>query len=274
MGAPPNTPDLDAYSLYLRTRSAVSSAAYPQRIAYTIAITGDENGNLRTNHYRANCDPVENTIRVFPMSDEQLAEPEHLPQGINFYVQGHYESFGRVATPPDLIGVPVISPTYMFGLTHKASWSAARDEVPSKIPTIAIVSSQPAEYRVASAGGDNVNGIMTDHLILTPIRDPQNNRLRDLWVSQATYLPVRASISGNFTTTPLVNVPWTVDFSTLDGAPYVTSESADGVLSFPHNRSIVDLHVAFENVHEQSGLAFDSPLVDIELTGAIEEPKP
>lgn len=268
-----SAPAADGYSLYLRTRSAISSAAYPRRIAYTIAVKGDENGEPRENHYRALYLTSDDIIRVSAISDEELAAPATVPRGINVYIQGNYQSFGRVASPPDLIGVPIISPTYMFGLAYKHHQPKIEDDGSSKLRTIAVVSSQSAIYKVALVGTEVIDGIPTDHLAMTALHDPSNNRLRDLWIDQATYLPVRASIMGNFTTMPMVGAMWTVNFATVDGQPYVKEEHADDILTFPHHRNVSDLDISFEAVHQQNGLGFDTPLIDIDTTGGVEEPK-
>ncbi|MGB8966266.1 MAG: hypothetical protein WCB99_11555 [Candidatus Cybelea sp.] len=47
----------NAYSIWLQTRSAVTSARYPRRIDYTIAVTGIDGSKPSNDHFRASCDP-------------------------------------------------------------------------------------------------------------------------------------------------------------------------------------------------------------------------
>ncbi len=104
----------DAYTIWMRTRSAVTSATYPVRIDYTIAISGLDGARVAVDHYRASCDPDSDAIRVFAISDEELAQPPPVPHGINWSVAaGFYGAFikipvGRPASSPDLLGVPLL----------------------------------------------------------------------------------------------------------------------------------------------------------------------
>ncbi len=66
---------LDGYSLWQHVRSAVTSAPYPRRVGYTIAVSGLDGQMPVVDHYRGNCDPAEGLIRTFPISDEQVAKP-------------------------------------------------------------------------------------------------------------------------------------------------------------------------------------------------------
>ncbi len=101
----------------------------------------------------------------------------------------------------------------------------------------------------------------TYHLALTPLRRPKDNRLRELWVGANDYLPRKAVISGNFTIRPLVDVPWTIDFAVVDGAPYIARESAAATLYMEHRRVIRSAVIAFDDIREPSGI-YDRPLVE------------
>lgn len=58
-----------------------------------------------------------------------------------------------------------------------------------------------------------------------------------------------------------VCVPWTVDFSVVNGAPFLTRESTNETLYLAHHRVVRDAAIAFENINEPDGTGYDRPLV-------------
>ncbi len=263
----PPVPSPDPYAIFQRARSAVSSAAYPRRLDYTVAISGFDGNRFRENHYRASYDASDGAIREFPISAEELASPS-APHGVNVrFVVGLY-GFAYViplGPPPpsaDVIGVPLLSPTYAFGLQlPQPAWGHAQDQTVTGLKTIAVVSTNARDYAVTLLGEPLVDGAATYHLQLAPLRKPKVNRLRELWVGEDDYLPRQAIVAGNFTTAPLTDVPWTVSFSLFAGAPVIASEAADATLYLPHRRVLREAFIAFENVHEPNGSPVGEPLV-------------
>jgi hypothetical protein len=275
----------DAYSIWLQTRSAVTSARYPRRIDYTIAVTGSDGSKPSNDHFRASCDPDDGAIRLFPISDEQLAQPPPVPRGVDVSFNIGI-CFGLCAAiripvghpPPvqDLFGEPLLEPTYMFGIRYRpAGRSPMLLRGSSSLRTIAIVSTQAPDYRVALIDTPAIDGMPTYHLGLSPVRNPKANRLRQLWVGANDYLPKKAVIAGNFTLAPLVDVPWTVDFSIINGAPFVTRESTADPLYLAHRRVVRDAVIAFNDIREPSGSLYDRPLIEPAPTdAALVEPGP
>ena len=261
----------DAQTIWLQTRSAVSSVRYPRRIDYIIAVTGLDGDRPAADHYRASCDPSDGVIRLFPISDEELTTTPPAPHGAGAYVSAALSEgrnapavlalpMGHPAPASDLLGEPLLSPTYMFGLPYVAEKSRAAPETENALRVIATVSAQAPAYRVELIDAPVLDGIPTYHLELTPLRRPKENRLRELWVGTDDFLPRRAVIGGNFTLAPFVDVPWTVDFSVVDGAPYISREAADAVVYLTHRRVVKDAVIAFEGI-DVPGSIYDEPLI-------------
>ncbi|HEY3676188.1 MAG TPA: hypothetical protein VGK84_09375, partial [Candidatus Tumulicola sp.] len=142
----------------------------------------------------------------------------------------------------------------------------------TSIPVIAVVSSQVRNYTISLTGSQTIDGTPTDDLRFTPLRDPKNNRLRELWVGTADHLPRRAIVAGNFTVAPLTDVPWTIDFAVIAGTPYIERELAGDTLYMPHRQVVRSAQIAFEDVREGSGF-MNSPLIAPDLTDtALLEP--
>lgn len=251
----------DAFTIWQQARSAVTGVHYPRKLDYTIEISGLDGDRPTADHYKASYDSGDGAIALFPISDETLAQPAPVPRGINISILGI-----RIGSPEpslDLLGEPLLAPTYSFGMRYAQPLRGA----PSPgggLPVIATVSAQKPEYRIELVDEPEIDGDATYHLKLTPLRDPKNNRLRELWVGTDDYLPRRAAISGNFTQAPMVDVPWTVDFSIVDGVPYISRETAGRTLHLAHRRVVRDATIAFENVREPQGI-YDEPLVTPEL---------
>lgn len=270
---------MDAYSIWLHARSAVTSAQYPSRLSYTIAVSGLDGETPVADRYRASADPDEGSIRIFPISDGEPAKPPPVPRGINanFSLQlciakggctGNQIPAGHPPPYQDLLGRPLLEPTYMFGLRYKvtAKYAAPPSEANDSLPVIATVSSQAPNYKVWLIDTPLLAGVQTYHLGLIPLRKPKDNRLRELWVGSNDYLPRKAIVSGNFTLAPLVDVPWTVDFSIFNGAPYIVRENAADALYLAHRRVVRDAAIAFEDIREPDGSIYDTPLLQPDQT--------
>ena len=267
--SPPARPSAD--EIWRRTRAAVTAAQYPDHIAYKIAITGRDGETPVSNHYQAVFDPLSGTIRLFTLSDEQLAQPAPVPHGINVSATivicfpplgcwGHKIPVGHPAPYYDLLGEPFLAPTYMFGLRY-ALVATQPSTSPNPLPVIATLAVQAPLYRVALVDMPEIDGALTYHLQLTPLRNPKQNRLRELWVGTADYLPRKAITSGNFTIAPLVDVPWTVDFSVVNGVPYIRDEYTAQTLFLQHRRVVRDAMVMFDDLHE-STTVYDMPIIN------------
>lgn len=264
----------DAYAIWLHVRSAVTAARYPSRLDYTIDVSGVDGQRPSDDHYRASYDSG-GAIKLFPLSDEQLEKPPPVPRGVNVRVKvffcwigcwGIQRQVGRPEPSLDLLGEPLLTPTYTFGIRYAAQQGAVTAADGSSLPTIAVVSAQKPEYRVKLVDTPTLDGVQTYHLNMIPLRIPSDNRLRELWVGVDDYLPRRASISGNFTTAPMVDVPWTVDFAVSGGAPYIARESAAGTLYLPHGRVVSRAEIAFQGVQQSGNAIYHRPIVSPEIT--------
>jgi hypothetical protein len=266
---PAPVPD-SAYALFLRARSAVTAVVYPRRLDYTISVSGIEADHKRTNHYRASCDPRDAAIRVLPISDAELASPPPHPHDFDFravVISGPTGPF--LAIPigprpdPDLLGgIPILEPTYSFGLTYRQpAQPQGTDNAIEALPVIAVVSTNARDYNVTLVDTPLLDGEPTYHLRLTPRRKPKDLRLRELWIGASDFLPRQALISGNFTVAPLVDVPWLVKFRIVDGVPYIAQENAEATLYLAHKHVVTDATIAFDNIREPSGSILGEPLI-------------
>ncbi|MGA8475416.1 MAG: hypothetical protein WB681_10120 [Candidatus Cybelea sp.] len=270
----------DAYAIFTRARAAVTASRYPDALQYTISVTGVEGRTAQANHYRAFCDLADGAIDVASISEEQAAQPPPIVRGFKFSLTafvcgGHCETGSATVSKPvgslpesqDVIGVPILDPTYMFGLRYVTGNTQKLEETaPSSLPIIATVSSRQRDYVVLLADTTVVEGVASYHLLLKPLANPKQNRLRELWIGTNDYLPRKALLAGNFTIAPLVDVPWTVKFTVFDGTAFISSETTDSTLYLKHRRVVRNATITFEQIRSAGDSLIGRPLVEPDAT--------
>jgi hypothetical protein len=245
----------DPYAIFMRARSAITTAQRAPLIEYTISVSGIDGAVSRTNHYSASYRTVVNEIDVDAISLEESRERPPVirdfdvrPQQAGCECQPDdggplSVSVGNPERSPDLLGVPHLTPTYMFGL-----------DSPTELNYAVTLVDEPA-----------IDNPPAYHLRLTPLHDPKRRRLRELWIGAYDYLPRRAVIEGNFTTAPLTDVPWIIDLSVMNGEPIIVRETASALV-LPRRQVLRDVVIAFEDIGERSVLS-GGPLIDPAFIG-------
>jgi hypothetical protein len=250
----------DPYQIYARARDVWSSARYPSYVSYTIAVTVDDKGVQKTEHYQALFDASRDKVFVNPVSEEEQADP-HTPSGINEWLEPKRKfqtlfkrPVGRPEAAIDFLGVPMLAANYSFGIapyvpqiaSTQADQAALVEEIRREyndpmsaqkqadlqagegLKQIANVVSEQRDYRIVYDGIENVNGSACYHLSLQPIHASNLLRLRALWIDTQTYATIRLVTQGNFSDDA---IPWTVTFTTIGGVPYIASETAQKPVS-------------------------------------------
>lgn len=270
---------MDAAAIFAQTRSAVASVAYPPSIAYSIVVNGLDGNVPKANHYHAVLNTETGTIRLQTVSDEDLAKPP-TPHGFNAYfvlrisggrgsgVGGPDFPMGRPPDETDILGVPLLAPTYDFGIV--APYSSRHVDVDTTLPVIASVASSRRDYEVTFVGTETLEGHASYHLALQPLHEPHKYRLRQLWVDPITHLPERAIVAGNFTLAPMTDVPWQIDFATSNASWYVSKEAPLSTLYLDHRKVIRNASIAFENISVNSSMLGPAIEPDVTPTTLIE----
>lgn len=96
-------------------------------------------------------------------------------------------------------------------------------------------------------GFAEIDGHNDYDLVLRPVTEPEEYRLREVWVNAHTFATDRLMSQGNFMVGGVTQVPWLVTFKQIDGATYVQSEQTKQ--SFSLERHAYDsASVSFENI--------------------------
>lgn len=294
--APRGTSAPDPYGIFENAQAFWLNQQYPPYLSYDVAVTVDEGASVRTQRYASGFDATNGAIWVDPVSDYELAHP-HVVHGMNFALAG--VRIGKPEAPVDFFGVPVLAPTYTFGIAPfvaaqppDSQESAAqlvaavrrafhdpyrqgRTPPPAtgthdQLPEIehAVVTSHV--YDITLAGEESVGGHLCYHLVLHPLRDPHRYRLRELWIDVQSDATWRLREALNFVDGPGTSVAWTVNFTNLAGAQYIGDENADAPVRY---RGLLYRHVtiAFEGLRAVT-VPDEHPISILPQTNVLREP--
>jgi hypothetical protein len=240
------------YQIFGQARNVWAQQRYPRYLTYTVTVRVTERGVDKAKHYHLAYDSLQGKIFVNPISDEERTAPPD-PNGVTFHLLPRRQfkvlydkQVGNPGDAVDPLGVPVISPTYSFGMStgtqegvtdQDALVQEIRNEFKDPTPpttqreiidsggmkTIAIVSTFKHRYDIALDGIDTIDGHDCYHLSLKPAYRKEDLRLRELWVDTQTYQTRKLVSATNFTGS---TAPWLVTFNDVNGALYIGSEIA------------------------------------------------
>lgn len=260
-----------AYEIFSHARSYWDRQLYPVAIDYQTVVEVHDARGTRTQRYDSAFDVLHDRVWIDPVSDYELAHPAST-RGVGFN-QG---SGAQAAPDVDFIGLPMLAPNYSFTLAHGApqaaglqrSEDAVRDvraefgeglkpspapsptALPSGLREIGTVVSVRRDYEITLLPDETVNGSECFHLHLQPYQVNGRFRLRDLWIEKSTYATVRARTALNFVNGPGTMIAWTIDFADVDGARYISAESAEGTYRYAkHGYDRVSIR--FEHITER-----------------------
>ena len=142
--------DPNAYQIFDRTRRVLQAQPYPDPIFFRTTIRVSEGARDQSEHFRAEAFSS-GDVRIEGVSDEEAAAP-HESNGVDFKlafsIGWNSGTGGQTATAaqdvhrreasPDYLGVPLISPSYAFGLSPEREEASEPSPLSaSNLPTIA-----------------------------------------------------------------------------------------------------------------------------------------
>ncbi len=281
----------DPYQVFARARAYWLTQRYPMKVQYDVAVSATEGGKARIERYESGFDAVSNEIVFDPVSDYERAHPVR-PTGANVSFFGI--PINKPLPPVDWVGVPKLAPNYSFGMapfvpapTPTPFNSAALVErirtefhdpnprarstpgVAPGIPEIATVVAHNRDYAITYLDAETIDGHPCYHLALRPQRDPKRFRIRQAWIDEATYATWQLVDALNFRGGAGTRVPWTIHFSDVDGAHYISEEDANAPMA-RRGEIFSNVAVRFEDVHAVAALSLGAALV--ESGDVIDEP--
>ncbi len=221
-------------------------------------------------------------LRRVVVAADEAARLRGTAIGIDYHIHNGSARVDSLETNADADAFPIldplVDPTASFGLTRGAAQHVSLEAPrafgasPSPSPTprtfsqrlsllagpspvpgasdpplreLAHIEAVARDYRIALVGTERVRDVDAYHLSLVPIREPNRNRLRDLWVGTGDYATVKLATAGLFNGRPYDEALWTVTYVQMDGRPYVQQIKTDETLRFGIDRFVSGLEYDF-----------------------------
>jgi hypothetical protein len=252
--APPPDPS-DPYAIFDASRKAWGAGAYP-RYANYVAVVSFRNG---AKSVRRTWDTTEDIRHGYvysgAFSREEQANP-YVPHGIAVSIPFVGEI--NKQQPTDPIGQVTFAIDQDYGLSPSGrrivstTSLSTLDRQSSKLPVIGRTGTVARDYDVSLIDTTVDAQGPEYHLRLTPLRDPDHNRLRELWVDAATWVPQEAIVAGIGNRPPLTKVLWRIEYRQTQGATYIARETALADVDYGKAGKLQDVQVAFEEVDLRS----------------------
>jgi hypothetical protein len=263
-----------------KARDAWTTISYPAALTYKVHIHAVEHGEVRSLHYPGEEDTHAGRIYTDRFSDEETAHPYTPPgfdliPGVGLIVHGGKVKLSRDDVNPklvrDILGAPHLSPTYSFGLRRAVAQTgaAAAGELTS-IKAIGKTSVVARNYTIVCQTV-TTGGQPELELTLTPLRNPHDFRLRELWLDAESFLPKRLRTAGNFTYGPPLGADWLTTFKHAGAAIYIDREVALSMLKV-NSHSYEDATIEFENVSALAGPTVRTLIPQTATTNDLREP--
>lgn len=218
---------------------------YPRYATYTVALRYRKGERVVQRHYLSADDLRRNIILAHTFSNEEVADPGDPSYALVFKVFG-FEPNKKEKLDP--VGPLALAINYDFGIAanpqHATVVTKGVDiDRPSNLPEIGRTGFLAREYAVTLLD----TSPSAYHIGLEPLRDPGRLRLRELFIDRMTHRTTRAIIAGNFNRKPLNTVRWAIDFSTIEGAQYITRETALEPIDYGKAGNLEDMTVTFND---------------------------
>jgi hypothetical protein len=252
--SPSPIPDDDpqAAQIFHAARVAWNAGNYPRYATYVVDVSYVRNETHPIErHYDTLEDLRRNLVFAHTFSREEESHPYLPPPGTLFAVNGK------------VVNKKTVDPLGSFAIGINNDYGIALDSKPLTAVNSSADAAQSSSLVVIGRTGttqrtyslrmietlDDVDG-RTYHVGLTPLRNPERNRLREIWVDAKTSVVKRVLVSANFNRDPLNKVPWLIEYRDVDGSPYIVRESAQGPLNFGNGVIAKDVTVSFEEVKQ------------------------
>jgi hypothetical protein len=280
---PTPSPNPAAERIFARARDAWRGQSGVPYLRYGALVRYLHNGHVFDNWWDAYYRSRDGALSLEPLHD--IAEEKHRLGGVPFSIFGFTFFDTNPDAEPIRLDQPRIDPVSSFGILTRGV--LGRSSLPASHPTpapsaspngsaspapqpsdafreIAHVEANTRDYQIELAGTERVVGVPALHLTLTPLREPEANRLRDLWVDPATYRTVQLNVQGLLGGKPYDGVEWTVRYVLLNGHNYVQQIVADAPLHFGLDTSVPKFEFDFVDYHfpsEVPQFTFDHSLL-------------
>jgi len=285
--ADPTPAPTDPYAIFMAARRERTQSGYPRFAAYTAVVRYHDGAVPIVRSWDTVEDLDKRLVFSHGISREEQAHPA-TPEGINLgvgvggggvqSVPAPTQAGGSIlpggltmnqAANDDPLGQVTFAINQDFGLAFNApSVQQTQDlsDISTSKPFLPHIGSTttvvPRSYTVTDLGDVTENGVRLHHLALRPLRDPDKNRLRELWIDAKTFDVVHAKVSGIGNGLPFSTTAWLIDFRQWEGGTYILRETALDSLE-DSGDTCTGVTITFENVVAKNSL---SPYEQVGIT--------
>ncbi|MBD5656918.1 MAG: hypothetical protein IAI50_17315 [Candidatus Eremiobacteraeota bacterium] len=261
--SPTPSPDAEAERIFSRARAVWRDRTDVPYVRYGALVRYLHDGHVFDNWWDAYFRSSAGALSLQRLVD--IDEEKHRLRGIPFSIFGVKIFDTNKDSEPIRLDEPRIDPGSSFGMVTRefaaappsASPTLQPFTFPSAVPNpqettlreITRVEATARDYRVTRVGEETVAGQQAMHLHLEPLREPYVNRLRDLWIDDATYRTVQLNVQGLLNGKPYDGVLWTVHYVIVDGRQYVQQIVADQPLRFGIDTTLPKFEFDFVDFH-------------------------
>jgi len=257
--SPTPSPNASADALFARARSYWRARTDVPYLRYGALIRYEHNRHVFDNWWDAYERTSDKAIGLTPLID--AAENNRRLGGVPFSIFGVKIFDTNPDAEPVRIDEPRIDPTSSFGVlgrdnggTLLAPQQLGIGVVPEASPTgelreITSVEVSARAYQIEIAGTDRLADTDAIHLTFVPLRDPETNRLRDLWLDPETGRTIQETVQGILDSKPYDRIKWTVRYVLVDGREYLQQLIADEPLHFGIDTTLPKFEFDFVDYH-------------------------
>jgi len=244
-------------AIFARAVQTAEAGAYPHYAHYLVDVSFANGSRHIHDAWDTTEDITHATVYADIFSKRERASP-FVPHGINLQIGGIVVNPER---PDDPIGPVAFAVDQDFGLKPPHAYAVVYDadtfaSDAEGLATIGHAGTELQRYAVTLLDAD----ASTDHLALTPLRDPYHNRLRELWVDAKDATVQEAIVAGIGDRAPLDRVRWDVTFARDEGGTYVAEERALDALDYGKSGRLKNARVTFDDLTLESRFPFQFTL--------------
>ena len=243
-----------AEALYARAKAYWRGRTDVPYLRYGALVRYLHNGHVFDNWWDAYERTSDRAIGLTPLLDP--VENNRRIRGVTFSIFGLKVADSNPDAEPIRIDEPRLDPTSSFGLTGRDGVTLPAPSSPGPsagdsgdLREITRVDAANKTYRIEIAGSDVLDGTPATHLTFVPLRDPDVNRVRDLWVDPQNGRTIEMNVQGILAGKPYDGVEWTIRYVLVDGREYLQQLIADEPLHFGFDTTIPKFEYDFVDYH-------------------------
>jgi hypothetical protein len=266
--SPSPSPNAAAEALYARAQQYWRARTDVPYLRYGALVRYLHDGHVFDNWWDAYERTSDRALALVPLLDP--VENNRRLSGVPFSIFGIKIFDTNPDAEPIRIDEPRIDPAAPVGIGGRSAGVVVPASAPDSaspqpsddLREITHVEATSRDYQIELAGTDRLDGVDAIHLTFVPLREPETNRLRDLWLDPQSYRTIQENVQGILNGKPYDGVEWTVRYAVVDGRNYLQQLVADAPLHFGLETTIPKFEFDFVDYHFPQSVpqyTFDRP---------------